>query len=596
MLWLLPLGAAIVALYLLRMRRRDVQVPATFLWPERTEEVRANALVQRLRFSWLLVLQLAALSLAVFALSRPQIKQRGLVGKLTVVVLDSSASMGATDVKPSRFEQAKAEVHRMIGSAAVGDRIALIEAGPVPRVVFPLGSDGDKQRSLLADVRRYDAESDMGEALRLASAIASANEAAKIVVLSDGVFNRVDDFAAGKANVVYTPYGKSSANLAVQAFGSNEGPKGRSVYCGVRNYGSEPAATGVTVYADGRAIDSVEATIGPGQTWGRTVAVPAGARVLEAKLDRGGALTADDWAVTLCDPAASVNVLLVTKGDLFLEKALSLDPRVTLDKADRLPESVRSNAAYDIVVFDGVPEQPVRARGVLTFGAAGPTSAVKTTGSVQTPRDIQGTNDPLGKGVSWDGVFVERMQRVEPKAMGRVVVDSKDGPVVVVSEGKSRQVYVAFEPMQSDFPLNVGFPILIGNALDFLIGRQAADTLSVKTGTSFVAPAMGRKDAGLTRPDGRRDTIEARDDRLAVRGLDRVGKYSLDLGGKAKAVYASLRSPVESNIAPKTDLEVGTVSVKGTSSAVRFEDFWRWIVLAAMAVLGFEWWYFARRS
>src|SRR3954470_14408010 len=106
-MWLLPLAGIIILLYLLRMRRRDIRVPASFLWPERTDEVRANALIQKLRFSWLLVLQLLALTLVVFAVAKPQTKQHGLAGEVTVLVVDASASMGATDVKPSRFEEAK---------------------------------------------------------------------------------------------------------------------------------------------------------------------------------------------------------------------------------------------------------------------------------------------------------------------------------------------------------------------------------------------------------------------------------------------------------------------------------------------------------
>ena len=56
--WLLPLGGIVILLYLLKMRRRDVRVPATFLWPARVEEIRANALFQKLKPSWLLFLQL----------------------------------------------------------------------------------------------------------------------------------------------------------------------------------------------------------------------------------------------------------------------------------------------------------------------------------------------------------------------------------------------------------------------------------------------------------------------------------------------------------------------------------------------------------
>ena len=95
LLWLIPLAGIIIALYLLKMRRKDVRVPATFLWPPLIYEIRANALFQKLKFSWLLVLQLLALLLVVLAFARPQVRQQGLGGAVTVVILDSSASMSA---------------------------------------------------------------------------------------------------------------------------------------------------------------------------------------------------------------------------------------------------------------------------------------------------------------------------------------------------------------------------------------------------------------------------------------------------------------------------------------------------------------------
>jgi len=72
--WLIPLAGIIILLYLLKMRRKEFKVPASFLWPNMTTEVRANSLIQKLRFSWLLVLQLLALCLVVLAFARPQIR------------------------------------------------------------------------------------------------------------------------------------------------------------------------------------------------------------------------------------------------------------------------------------------------------------------------------------------------------------------------------------------------------------------------------------------------------------------------------------------------------------------------------------------
>ena len=92
LLWFLPVAAFIIFLYLLKVRRREIRVPARFLWPTITTDVRANALFQKLRPNLLLFLQLLIAFLLLAALARPMIQARGLPGQ-SVIVVDASASM-----------------------------------------------------------------------------------------------------------------------------------------------------------------------------------------------------------------------------------------------------------------------------------------------------------------------------------------------------------------------------------------------------------------------------------------------------------------------------------------------------------------------
>jgi len=120
--WFVPVAAFIILLYLLKIRRRTVVVPAVFLFPQVTTDVRANAFWQRLRFHWLMVLQLLVALLLVTALARPAIMGRGWQGQTVVFVLDASASMNATDVKPSRFEEAKRRVEKWLNDLRPNDQ------------------------------------------------------------------------------------------------------------------------------------------------------------------------------------------------------------------------------------------------------------------------------------------------------------------------------------------------------------------------------------------------------------------------------------------------------------------------------------------
>ncbi len=595
--WLLPLAGIIVALYLLRMRRRDVKVPATFLWPERTEEIRANSLFQKLRFSWLMVLQLLALGLVVFALAKPQTQQRGLTGEVTVLVVDASASMGATDIEPSRFEEAKRLAKEAAMSAKPGDRVALIEAGPNPRVVFSLSNDPRSQIGKIEGMERSDAEVDIGEALRLAAALVGTEESARIVLLSDGVFEPVKDFSRGKASLVYKAIGNNDHNLAISALGVAETGQGRQVYVSVRNPSGALLSGTLNLFADGKVIDSEKITVASGKTWGKTLSAPAGANVIEAKLDAKDLLAADNYAVALANPGAALRVLLIGKGDFFLEKALSLDPRVTLDRADEVPVEERGSGAggtYDVVVFDGVPSIPVKARGVLELGAIGPESPVIANGSVRSPNFVSAEQSKLMEGVDLEGVFIDNAQRVKPKANGQVLANGSAGPLVVVSRGDQRRVYLAFSPLQSDFPLNVSFPIFIANALDYLGGESGTGLLAIRAGQTFNVAAS--KSGTLKAPSGVSSEVASNGATAAVRSARQVGKYNLNIDGKQRPVYATLRSDRESSIAPEVDLELGGGSVKAVDSPMRFADFWRPLLVLCLLVLTAEWWMFARKS
>jgi len=539
------------------------------------------------------LLQLLALLLVVVALARPQTRQNGLAGEVTVLVVDTSASMGARDVTPSRFAEAVRLARETIVGAKPSDRLALIEAGPSPRVVFPLGNDSANQLRALESVEPTDAAADTGEALRLASALVGGIDGARIVLLSDGCFEPVTNFSRGKAAVVYKSIGVQDENLGITALGAAETTAGRKVYVGVHSYSRKAMEAPVSIYADGKLIDSVVATVGPKATWGRTVDAPSNAKVFEARLAGRDILAADDYAATVVDPAASLRTLLISKGDPFTERALALDPRVTLDKAARYP--TESGDRYDLVVFDGVTPSPTKARGVLSLGEPLPGLAGAQSRTAMGPKFLSAEKSALLDGVSFADVYIDSQTVVKPTGRATVLAETNQGPLVATTNSPAqRQVFLAFAPLQSDFPLQVGFPIFIANALTFLAGPNGADDLTVEPGRAF--SVTSRSEVKVSSPDYGEKTTPSRDGVAVIRAIRRVGPYNLVADGKTKYLYAALAAVRESDVAPVKGVDLGGGRVKATASPARFGDFWRPLILLGLLVLAGEWWLFARKS
>src|SRR5438105_1968936 len=142
MTWLAPLAAAallavpaILLLYFLKVKRPETRVASLLFWRPFVADRQANAPWQRLRSSWLLVLQLLAALAIALALLRPGVTGAAGIADTTIVILDGSASMQATDVGPPRFGAAGGTVFGRVADDGKRDRDLRLELRADGRLV-----------------------------------------------------------------------------------------------------------------------------------------------------------------------------------------------------------------------------------------------------------------------------------------------------------------------------------------------------------------------------------------------------------------------------------------------------------------------------
>ena len=126
---LFALSVPLVLLYFLKVRRRERTVSSLLLWSTALRDREASTFFQRLHRDPLLLLQLLALLALALALARPVATVMGQGARKVVVVLDTSASMKAQDVSPSRFEVARAGALSLVRGLGEGAEVMVIEAG-----------------------------------------------------------------------------------------------------------------------------------------------------------------------------------------------------------------------------------------------------------------------------------------------------------------------------------------------------------------------------------------------------------------------------------------------------------------------------------
>ena len=214
---LLPLAAAIIVLYLLKPRRRDLVVPSVFLWRRAVQDVQANAPFQKLRRNLLLLLQLAALACLVAGLAAPFFLASRLGGKSTVIVLDASASMNATDADGSRFDEARRRAQEIVRGLGRRDEAALVVCGARARVALPFSRDQHRLLRSLNAIPPTDCPTNIRDGLLLAISLAGKRPDARVYVISDGAFPALPEVASPAA-VCFLRVGARNHNVALLAF------------------------------------------------------------------------------------------------------------------------------------------------------------------------------------------------------------------------------------------------------------------------------------------------------------------------------------------------------------------------------------------
>jgi Ca-activated chloride channel homolog len=588
----------ILALYFLKIRRPTRIVPALHLWPDQIRDRQANVPWQRLRPSWLLFLQLLAAAVLVAAALQPALPAGATLATHSIVLLDASASMQATDVTPSRLSEARRQVNALIDQLAPTDRMTIIAVGPAARIVGSVTGDREALHHAVNGIVASNGAADLSAALSLAAGLVRPGDDARAYLFSDGIVLPLrSSFSAGLPfPVEYHRIGVSGENVGLTSLTVRTSAQSRAAYLHLQNFGQQPHSVSLEWRADNRLLDIRPVALDAGQGQDLVLPVPGDATAVTARLATSDLLGLDNAVTAVARTPRAFRVLLVTPGNVFLEQALRLRSDLQIDVV--APTAYRASGGYAMQVFDRflppvLPDGPT----MVLDPPAGSSLAGGSAIGIGRVRAAD-AGDPLLANVDLQDVHIARSEDLRQSGFGRPLLTSAQTPLLLVREEPFRQVLAGFDLHESDLPLRIAFPILMENLSEWMLPPSVPSHSFHPDEPVTIVPETGATSVTVIRPDAARRAV-APGSIATFADTDLTGLYTVEQSVAGKTVRSwfsvNLFSDPISQLKPPDRLTLPPTHTTAVPTAHRGQiEIWPWIALAALGLIAAEWLAFHR--
>lgn len=612
----LALGISIpivIVFYLLKVRRHDEEVSSTFLWNDLIRDLAAHEPLQRLRWNLLLLLQLLALGLLTFAVARPFSEQLGQKPVQAILLVDAAASMQAKDVQPSRFARAIEQARGTLASLPENSLATAILVAAHPQVLVAATSDRQQVDRALAAAQPSGSAADMREALLLARSLGGDPNARRIYLFTDGAFTLPPDLPDDLGSVQVVQVGDTNTgNLAVTAISTRPDPQDnrrQQLFTRVQNFSDAPAQAVVSIYVDGQNVEDRPVDLAANAPSDQVFEqLPAGARyasVSVSSMNGQDGLALDDTAFAVLVQHKPAQVLLVSPGNQFLLKVLTLLPNVDLFQIGAQRYLSSESDRYDIIVFDNYLP-PLLPRGNLLVINPPDRGPYRSNGSIPRPRVVSwDREDPLLSFVDLRDLSITRASKIDVPRWAKPLVAAADGTPLMLAgqDGDRRVAILPFDLQQSNLWTMQAFPILMSNLINYLSPPGVVQTAQVQTGApESLSPLPQVQSVRVSGPTDQVTEFRTGQGPITYALTDTPGLYRVQQivqGGQQTVdedLFAvNLANPEASDIRPRlTGLNNPGPIDAGLTMLQK--EFWGFLAALVLPLLLFEWYWFHRKT
>lgn len=533
----LGLAAPIVLLHMLTPRRPPTEISSLLHWDGLRHSITAAEPWQKLRWSLLLILQLAAVALFAFSLARPATVEQAELAEHTVFIVDASGSMAAIDGEPDRLGLAVAQAEALRSQIPDGGTASIVVASAHPVILVDESQDEDEFRQAVRSIRTIASDADYETTFALAESLVSPERETGFILISDGALDEIEQRLA-PLGTRFIPVGVSDTNRAITDLSVIAGPGGLQARVTIESTGGPDATQDLRLDVDGVTVLTKEIGIPSGDVFEETFELPGGSRVA-AFLDGEDLLAYDNQRYAAAPALGSLKARVHGENTFFVDQLLSAMPEIDTQVG------ITEDVDFEVYVGSQVPPNPTTP--FIAIDAPGGAPGVLPVGRTSDPVPTLVANDPM-----LDDVDVSRIAIAEAQILdvteGAVLLGAPGAPLIVRGEaGGIPFFYIAFTLEQSNLPIDIAYPIIGAR----MVGELATAGGSAESLVVGERISSGSGAAVVWDPRNARSTLTVGDSSPIA---DQAGFWVIERNGEEPIDIAVNADAAESDLAPVDDL------------------------------------------
>lgn len=584
-LWFLGAIPLIIMMYILKQKFEEREISSVYLWQQVLKDIEVNTPWQKLKKNLLLLLQLLAAFLLIFALADPFVNLRGSDYANLIIVIDNTGSMNATYDQSTRLEKAKDLAETLVKNSATGTQITLISAGSHPKVELNNTIDKLEAINKIKAIKTSNSSGNINDAISMVKAMSKQALTYKAVFYTDSGVNL--EGLNGEVVGVAKPVDNVSLDMLTHTAKDDK----LKVLIRTTNHGNTDVIREITVYGNDKVLDIKNVELKAGET----ISVLSEAdnidiSYLYAELSEGDGLISDNTVFDVVKPSQLQKVLLISQSNLFIEKAFNVIDHVELYKSNPGDEI---QGEYDLYIYDGVLPTSLPKKGsIMLISPPSDSEIAKVNGEIEGGT-VNAVQHNLTKYLEGTSFAVSKLKDIELPYYADKLLEIDDNVAAFVGQIRERKTAViAFDLHNSDFVLTPEYPIFMHNIAGYLINISSEEKSVYKSGEAVIVnPMPDAKSAYIESAADKRYDVELKYPILPFENTEEIGVYKLVQkleNGDLESMFAvNFPSDTESNTREQQDsqnaeIENGKAFITGRRIAA-------WLIVLVLLIAAVEW-------